>query len=66
MVFYQQEGCVLDFKSLKPYVRQAVEKKVKAPAELPKRWLVAYQIAIITEGEGEMITNDTTFKISNM
>ena len=54
----------MDFKSLKPYVRQAVEKRVKAPAELPIRWLVAYQIAIITEGEAIMTFNDKPQKIS--
>ena len=54
----------MDFKSLKPYVRQAVEKKVKAPAELPIRWLFAYQIAIITEGEAVIHLNDASHKIS--
>ncbi len=54
----------MDFKSLKPYVRQAVEKRVKAPVELPIRWLVAYQIAIITDGEAIMTFNDKPIKIS--
>ena len=50
----------MDFKSLKPYVRQAVEKRVKAPAELPIRWLVAYQIAILISGESTLITDEGT------
>ena len=54
----------MDFKSLKPYVRQAMEKKVKASAELPIRYLVAYEIAIITEGEALMIMNDVPYTLS--
>lgn len=54
----------MDFKSLKPYVRQAVEKRVKAPAELPIRWHVAYMIAIITEGKSTMYMNDVPYELS--
>ena len=54
----------MDFKSLKPYVRQADEQKVKAPAELPIRWLVAYQIRIITAGESVLLFNDTPYRIA--
>lgn len=54
----------MDFKSLKPYVRQADERRVKAPAELPIRYLVAYQIRIMLEGEGVLTFNDTPYKIS--
>ncbi len=54
----------MDFKSLRPYVRQAREQKVKAPEELPKRWLVAYQIAIITEGEAIIHLDDVSHNLS--
>lgn len=54
----------MDFKSLKPYVRQAMEQTVKAPAELPIRWLVAYQITIITAGRGTMFFNEIPYEIS--
>lgn len=54
----------MDFKSLKPYVRQAVEKRVKANTNLSTRWLVAYQIAIITEGEAIMHLDDVSHKMS--
>ena len=54
----------MDFKSLKPYVRQAVEKKFKAPAELSVRWLVAYQIAVVTAGEGALVTDERSYNIS--
>lgn len=57
-VFLRKENDKMDFKSLRPYVRQAIEQKVKAPAELPIRWLVAYQIAIITEGEAIIHLDD--------
>ena len=63
-VFYIEKERAMDFKSLKPYVRQAVEKKFKAPAELSVRWLVAYQITVVTCGEGELITDERTYKIS--
>ncbi|MBE6537380.1 MAG: AraC family transcriptional regulator [Ruminococcaceae bacterium] len=54
----------MDFKSLQPYVRQATDLKIKAPAELPIRWLVAYQIRIVMEGEGILIFNDIPYEIS--
>lgn len=54
----------MDFKSLNPYVRQAGEKKVTSPSELPTRWLVAYQINIIVDGKGILTFNDTHYEIS--
>ncbi len=54
----------MDFKSLKPYVRQAVEKKYKAQSKLAVRWLVAYNISIVTSGKGALVTNDRTYEIS--
>ena len=54
----------MDFRSLKPYVRQAIEKNVKSPAELPMRWLVSYQIAIITDGRATMHFNEIPYEIT--
>ena len=63
-VFICYERLIMDFKSLKPYVRQAIEQSVKAPSELPTRWLVSYQITIITEGRATMFFNEKPYKIS--
>lgn len=54
----------MDFKSLKPYVRQALEKRIKAPTELPIRWHVAYLVALVIEGEGIMYLNEKPYDIS--
>ena len=61
---FAKRGYTMDFRSLKPYVRQAVEKKFKAPSELSVRWLVAYQIAIVTAGEGALVTDKRSYEIS--
>lgn len=61
---FAKENDKMDFKSLRPYVRQALEQKVKAPAELPIRWLVAYQIAITTEGEAVMHLDDVSHNMT--
>lgn len=53
----------MNFDKLKPYVREAKEKKVDAPRELPIRYLVAYQIILVVEGEAVIHAKDRDYRI---
>ena len=53
----------MNFDKLKPYVREAKEKKVNAPRELPIRYLVAYQIILVVDGEAIIHAKDREYKI---
>lgn len=53
----------MNFDKLKPYVREAKEKAVTAPRELPIRYLVAYQIILVVEGEAIIHAKGLEYKI---
>lgn len=55
----------MNFDKLKPYVREAREKKVDAPRELPIRYLVAYQIILVVEGEAIIHAKDRDYRIES-
>ena len=49
----------MNFEKLKPYVREAGEKTVNAPNELPVRYLIAYQIILVIAGRATIHAKDT-------
>jgi len=54
---------MMDFRSLKPYVREVWEKKARAGAKLPIRYLVAYQIIIVTKGSAVMPIDGKEYRV---
>ena len=53
----------MNFEKLKPYVREAGEKTVNAPNELPVRYLIAYQIILVIAGRATIHAKDRDYEI---
>ena len=53
----------MNFEKLKPYVREAGEKTVNAPNELPVRYLIAYQIILVIAGKVIIHAKDRNYEI---
>ena len=53
----------MNFEKLKPYVREAGEKTVNAPKELPVRYLIAYQIILVIAGRATIHAKDRDYEI---
>ena len=54
---------IMDFKSLKPYVREVWDKRAKAGVKLPIRYLMAYQVIIVTAGEAIMPIDGVDYRV---
>ena len=59
-----REWEILNFEKLKPYVREAGEKTVNAPNELPVRYLIAYQIILVIAGRATIHAKDRDYEIA--